>query len=585
MMRRLTLALLLPTLLAAAPPAAAPSADVTSLRLEPREGRTELTVAVSGGDVKWSDFRLGGPPRVVLDIAGARTGMGNGRFEGINRGGIASVRTSQYLPDVVRVVMVLDRSAEYTVARTADGIKVSFAAGSGQFQPWSSGAQAPVRTAARPQPASPLGESGAPRASQQPSQQRRSPARRITVTFENTAMRDVLASFAEFSGRSIVPGAEVAGIVVPFVEIRNQPWDEALRAILQSFGLAAVEEPSGIIRVDALANVNARQRQEALSTQPFRINYVPATELQATIQPILTERGSIATNATTNTLIVTDVPSVVEDVRKLIAQLDIQTPQVAIQAKIVFINRTDAEELGITYDLKDSRGSSINSMTSIPDASGTQTNANFVSLGGNSIAALGNANSRVQGPSLQIVSSLVLGRYTLVNFLEALQSAQLSDVQASPVVTTLSNREANVWVGERTPIRVVDVGSQGTGSTARSTSQLVETGIRLIVTPQVTSDRKILMQIHAERSAAQPAPGEIGVSFSNQSGDTRVMVADGETAVLGGLTVTEVTGTRVGIPFLMDIPVLGALFRHTSNNEQKRDLLIMVTPHIVENRP
>jgi type IV pilus assembly protein PilQ len=581
MMRRLSLALLLPTLLAAAPPAAAPASDVTSLRLEPRGGRTELTVAVAGGDVRWSDFRLSGPPRVVVDIAGARTG-GSGRFDGINRGGVASVRTSQYLPDVVRVVMVLDRAADYTVTRVPEGIRVSFASGAAEFAPWTSGAMA---GGARAPAAAPPAQAGAaPR--QQPVQQRR-PARRITVTFENTAMRDVLASFAEFSGRSIVPGADVASIVVPYVEIRNQPWDEALRSILQSYGLAAQEEPSGIIRVDAISRINERQREEQLVTQPFRINYVPAAELQASIQPILTERGSIATNATTNTLIVTDVPSVVEDVRRLVGQLDIQTPQVAIQAKIVFINRTDAEELGITYDLKDSRGSSLNQLTSVPDpnsATGELTNSNLVSLGGNSIAALGNANSRVQSPSLQVVTSLVLGRYTLVNFLEALQSAQLSDVQASPVVTTLSNREANVWVGERTPIRVVDAGSQGVGSTARSTAQLVETGIRLIVTPQVTSDRRVLMQIHAERSAAQAAPGDIGVSFTNQSGDTRVMVADGETAVLGGLTVTEVNTTRIGIPFLMDIPVLGALFRHTSNQEQKRDLLIMVTPHIVDNR-
>jgi type IV pilus assembly protein PilQ len=582
MMRRLSIAFLLPTLIAAGPPAAAPASDVTSLRLEPRGGRTELTVAVAGGDVRWSDFRLSGPARVVLDITGARTG-GSGRYEGINRGGVASVRTSQYLPDVVRVVMVLDRSSEYTVTKVPEGIRVSFASGAADFAPWTSGAMA--GGGGRTQAAAPQQAPGAaPR--QQPVQQRRT-ARRITVTFENTPMRDVLASFAEFSGRSIVPGADVAAIVVPYVEIRNQPWDEALRSILESYGLAAKEEPSGIIRVDAISRINERQREEQLVTQPFRINYVPAAELQTTIQPILTERGSLATNATTNTLIVTDVPSVVDDVRRLIGQLDIQTPQVAIQAKIVFINRTDAEELGITYDLKDSRGSSLNQMTSVPDPNATNgqlTNANLVSLGGNSIAALGNANSRVQSPSLQMVTSLVLGRYTLINFLEALQSAQLSDVQASPVVTTLSNREANVWVGERTPIRVVDVGAQGVGATARSTAQLVETGIRLIVTPQVTSDRRVLMQIHAERSAAQAAAGDIGVSFTNQSGDTRVMVADGETAVLGGLTVTEVNTTRVGIPFLMDIPVLGALFRHTSNQEQKRDLLIMVTPHIVDNR-
>jgi type IV pilus assembly protein PilQ len=184
----------------------------------------------------------------------------------------------------------------------------------------------------------------------------------------------------------------------------------------------------------------------------------------------------------------------------------------------------------------------------------------------------------------------VLGRYTLINFIEALQRAELSDVQAAPVVTTSSNHEAQIWVGERTPIRVVDLGSTNVGSTSanaapRATAQLVETGIRLIVTPQVTNDRRVLLQLHAERSSAAPAAGEIGVQFLQQQGDTRVMVKDGETAVIGGLTVTEVTQSRTGIPFLMDVPFLGSLFRTSHSQEVKRDLLIMVTPHIVEETP
>ncbi|HEX8830990.1 MAG TPA: type II and III secretion system protein, partial [Longimicrobium sp.] len=264
-------------------------------------------------------------------------------------------------------------------------------------------------------------------------------------------------------------------------------------------------------------------------------------------------------------------------------------------AKIVFINRTDAEALGIVYDLKDSRGNSLNQIVPTPGSTtggtggtgGTgTTGTNVVSLGGSSIAALGNANARVTDPALQVLTSLVLGRYTLVNFIEALQTAELSDVQAAPVVTTSSNHEAQIWVGERTPIRVVDLGSSNTGTgnngVPRATAQLVETGIRLIVTPQVTNDRRVLLQLHAERSSAAPAAGEIGVQFLQQQGDTRVMVKDGETAVIGGLTVTEVTQSRTGIPFLMDVPFLGSLFRSSRNQEVKRDLLIMVTPHIVE---
>src|SRR5690606_13838558 len=288
-----------------------------------------------------------------------------------------------------------------------------------------------------------------------------------------------------------------------------------------------------------------------LNTRTFRINYVPVQELQTSLQPLSSERGNISMNPTTNTLIVTDVPSVMTRIEQMVGQLDVRTPQVTIEAKIIFVNRTDAEEMGIVYDLKDSRGNSLNRIHPAPDprSPGQGTNDNLVLLGGNSIAALGNANTRVQGAQLETLISLVMGRFTLVGFLEALQLAELSDVQAAPVVTTLDNQQAEIWVGERTPIRVVDLASNAAASTGttvsapRATAELVETGIRLRVTPHITADRKILMQMHAERSSAQLAATDIGVIFQTQQGQTRVMVNDGETAVIGGLTVTEVSNT------------------------------------------
>jgi type IV pilus assembly protein PilQ len=496
---------------------------------------------------------------------------------------VRGVRTSQHSADVVRVVVDLDRDLPYTVTRVADGVRITLQSGAQAFAPWSSGA-AYARAPEAPAPErSAVSTAQAPQRAAQ--QQPRSRARPITVTFENTDMRDVLATFAELTGRSIVPGSEVGGIRVEFVTFNNQPWDLALRSLLQAYGLAAEEDPaSGIIRVDKIENLAARETLEPLVTRTFRINYVPVEEMQNTLAGLKSERGAISINQTTNTLIATDVPSVIEGFDRLVQQLDVRTPQVAIQAKIVFINRTDAEDLGITYDIKDSRGNSLNDVVTAP---GSTSGTNTVSLGGSSIAALGNANARVSDPALQVLTSLVLGRYTLINFIEALQTAQLSDVQAAPVVTTTSNHEAQIWVGERTPIRVVDLGgtSVGTAGTApRATAQLVETGIRLIVTPQVTNDRRVLLQLHAERSSAAAAAGEIGVQFLQQQGDTRVMVRDGETAVIGGLTVTEIQNTTAGIPFLMDIPIIGRLFRTERKQEQKRDLLIMVTPHIIGDR-
>ncbi|CAN5158262.1 hypothetical protein BH20GEM2_BH20GEM2_04740 [soil metagenome] len=584
MKRWLTALLVLPALTFSAGQARADSGSVTNVRLEANAGRAELTIEVTG-DFRWSDFQLADPARLVIDVGNARSSLPAKSFDGIDRGGVEAVRTSQFRADVVRLVVDLERTTAYRVERVPEGLRISLAGSAQAFQPWSaaeSGAYAAELPAFPQQTAS-----AAPAVQQQRQQQ--SQARRITVNFFEADIRDVLDSFAEFTGRSIIPGRGVEGTIT--ANINDQPWDIALRELMGAYGYAVQELPSGIIRVDNLENLATARTQEPLVTQTFRINYLPVGELVETLTPMKTERGQISANPSTNTLIFTDVAGVVDNIARLIGQLDTRTAQVAIQAKIVFVNRTDVEELGVTYDLKDSRGNSLNRLVSVPDPNnpGEFTNQDLVLLGGSSIAALGNANARISGASLETVISLVLGRYTLVTFLDALQTAELSDVQASPLVTTLSNQEANILVGERTPIRVVDLGSPTAaagagGAVARDTTELVETGIKLRVTPYVTADRRILLQLRAERSSAQLAATEIGVLFQTQEAGTRLLVNDGETAVIGGLTVTEVTQTRAGIPILMDLPIIGALFRTTRSREQKRDLLIMVTPHIVEER-
>jgi len=128
---------------------------------------------------------------------------------------------------------------------------------------------------------------------------------------------------------------------------------------------------------------------------------------------------------------------------------------------------------------------------------------------------------------------------------------------------------------------VEDVTTAG-GAAARATVNFQQTGINLKVTPHVTANRQILMELHAERSSVQPSSVDIGFTFQTQQADNQILVSDGETAVIGGLTVTEVTVTKTGIPFLVDLPILGKLFGFTSQSENRRDLLILVTPHIID---
>jgi type IV pilus assembly protein PilQ len=254
---------------------------------------------------------------------------------------------------------------------------------------------------------------------------------------------------------------------------------------------------------------------------------------------------------------------------------------VSIEAKIIFVDRTDVNALGIVYDLKDRTGNSINDVIAVPDPldPGALTNQTLVDLSGESIAALANANDRILAPSLQILATTAFGDFSLAAFLDALEQHQLSDVQAAPSIQVVDNHNARIQVGEETPIRVLEQGAQQANATVNV--QFKDTGIILDVTPHVTNNNQVLLDVSAERSGVQTDLPDVGFNFTQQLGQTRLLLNDGETMVIGGLTLSEVNRNESGIPLLMDIPVLGALFRTTNNREQKQDLIILVTPHIV----
>ena len=560
---------------------------VTEVAITPAAQSTNVLIAVDG-DVEYRDFTMEGPYRLVVDLMGARHALSREEFADVNRGGIRSVRTSQYSDDIVRVVLVLDREADYTVTTDPRGVRISLVNAAGDFTPWTSGsATVPTRAAAPERAATPPARQAV-----------QSQSRRISITFTNSPMQDVLLAFASFSGKSIVPGSNVTGVVT--ADIRDQPWDVALRTLLSAYGLVAEEDEYGMIRVDNITDLNQREEVEPIITKAHRINYATATELQAAIEPLLTERGNITVGQGTNTLVVSDINRVQSAVGELLKELDVRTPQVSIQAKIVFVNRTDLDEMGVTYELKDSRGNQLNQLSSgaadlnrdgvIGEDETVDQGEAVVLLGGNSIAALGNAKERLTAPSLSLLTSLVVGRHQLISFLDALSSVQLSDVQAIPQVTTLDNQQARLKVGTDVPVRTIDAGSGGGaggggggGQSIFPTAQvqLEETGIILEATPHVTANNTILLELSAERSSAEIAASDAGFVKQTQEARTRVLVEDGETVVIAGLTQSERTEFRSGIPLLMDLPVIGRLFRVNREQVIQRDLIILVTPHIV----
>ena len=569
--------------------------EVTAVSLRSSPGHADFVINVRG-TVEVQDFLLANPDRLVLDLKGAHLGNGTGLYDGVNRGGIRNVRTSQFKADVVRIVLDLDGAKPYTIDRGADGVRVIFGADK-PFLAWSSLAAEPDLAAAEP---APLPE---PAVHLRPAPERRPEVNvlsdrapivtgrdepRITVTWDRASVADVVTGFASFSGRTIILGKDIKGEVT--AEIKNQPWPQAFQAVLATQGLTAQEMPGGIIRVDAPSVLAALDSLEPLETSVVRINYASASSLAKTVESILTKnRGRVVADTGSNALIVTDTKSRIGGVADFIRGLDIRTPQISIQAKIIFVDRTDIEQLGVKYDLgQDRQGTFFNKVLQRPDPRDPtkilDKGVTSVNIGGNSLAAVGNGDGSIIGSALDLIFSTAIGGFSVSSFLSALERVDLSDVQAEPVISTLDNREADILVGEETPVRVIDASSNsGSSNGPKATVQFKETGIRLTVTAHVTNNRQILMNLRTERSAIQPlAAADLGFTFQKQTARNQLLVNDGETAVIGGLTVTQVTKTKSGIPLLSALPIIGKLFSFSSDTENRRDLIILVTPRIID---
>ena len=598
--------------------------EVKAVSVLPAAGSVEVVIDLRGA-VDLQDFTLANPARLVVDLQGARLVAPAVLYDGTNRGGIKNIRYAQFRPGVVRVVIDLDALKDYQIERRDGQVRVKIGSERTAFEAWSS--QSAAGTAAAPlvTPVTPVAQRAATRSGgggqaarvATPAQTgdgaidaylaahareaAQSQAARITVTWDNADLREVVAGFAAFSGRTIILSKDVKGNVS--AEIKNQPWDLAFSAVLESQGLAASVLDGGIIQVIDKRDLARADSTVPVETRLVRVNYARAAAMVPSVQSILTQRGKVVADSTSNALVITEIANRINRVEEFVKGLDIRTPQVSIQAKIIFVDRTDVEELGVKYDLG-SQTQFFNKLVQrpdprtaipvdtdgdgVPDAFVPQSNfaANqvIVDLGGNSLSAIGNADQEVVNPALNLIFSTAIGNFDLTTFLQALQRVDLADVQAEPTITTLDNRPAEILVGDRVPIRVIDVSTAGgtAGAVPRATVRFEQTGINLKVTPHVTANRQVLMEVHAERSSVKPASVDIGFTFQTQQADNQILVNDGETAVIGGLTVTEITVTKSGIPFLVDLPILGKLFGFSSEQETRRDLLILVTPHIID---
>jgi type IV pilus assembly protein PilQ len=278
----------------------------------------------------------------------------------------------------------------------------------------------------------------------------------------------------------------------------------------------------------------------------------------------------------TNTLLITETVSRLPEIVSYVKDLDFRTPQVAIKAKIIAVDRTATEELGISYDF----GSPTNYSQALISRG---TPGEFqVGLGGDAFIGVANSNRTFAGTgAVNLIYNVVLGGNNLTAFLDALSSQNLSDVQAEPSTTTIDNRKATLFAGTEIAFLLTPPTIPGQIQAVAPVIQRQKIGITLEVTPRVTANRQVSMEIRAVQQSLLGVT-VAGPEISERQATNEVLVGDGETAVIAGLTQTQVTRFESGIPYLMKLPFIGRFFRETRVTERKQDLLILVTPHIVD---
>jgi type IV pilus assembly protein PilQ len=379
----------------------------------------------------------------------------------------------------------------------------------------------------------------------------------IDIDVQNATVASVLRLFAEFSGVNIIAGPEVDGRIT--AKLKGVPWLEALDTLLRTNGYGW-ERVGSVIRVSTLEKINnervneevlERKREDflPLETAVVKVSYAKAEELKKPLESLLTARGKIETDERTNALIVTDIYDRVERVREMAQILDFKTPQIEINAKIVDVDSRSMRDLGIRWDLTGMNRGDLSS------------------------------NAHVSAPTTAPVGtvdlSLVGTDADLDAIIEMLEREDKAEIISNPRITTADNKEARILVGKKIPLVVAD-------EAGNAITELQTIGIQLTVVPHINQDNRITLDLKPEVSdLSSQATVQGGIVIVTSEAETRVIVDDGETAVIGGLIRTNESTVENGVPILKDIPLLGYLFKSQNKVKEKRELLIFVTPRII----
>ncbi len=403
----------------------------------------------------------------------------------------------------------------------------------------------------------------------------------ISVEFKDADIHDVFRVLALKGNVSIVADPEVKGLVT--VQITDVPWEKVLDVICRTYGYA-YERETNIIRVTTLE----KQGLENLVTEVFGLNYANAKDVSEDIAEMKSERGKIRYNERANLIIVTDIPTNIYKVGKIIKRLDSMTPQVCIEAKIIETALTNDERLGMKWNMSYTSSMSKRPTTfpwhrGKPGANREMEYDKFMPFGDK-----GDEFHYVDRPAFPLATADdfsfgVLDGSQFSLLMEAIAARGKTTILSNPRITTMDNVPAKIHVGTDWPIAKYSYNEE-TDRFVITGWEYKSYGILLEVTPTINKDGYITLKVHPEISDMQDVVDFQGATvpiLSTQTTDATVMVKDGETIVMGGLLKDKVVTTRTKVPILGDIPILGLLFSHKINTIEKKDLLIFITPHII----
>lgn len=400
--------------------------------------------------------------------------------------------------------------------------------------------------------------------------------KKISMEVNNMDIRDALRFITEESGVNMVIADDVKGNLS--LKLRQVPWDQALVMIMRAKSLGYTRQ-GNILRIttqgqlkneeeDANRLAIAKRATEPLKVRLFQISYAQVAELEKRVSGFLSERGKVASDPRTNSLVVTDIEEYIGRVAKLIENLDTQPPQVLIEGKIVEATDDFTRSIGVNWNL-----------TGTDIATGLQGSSGPVNLHP-SLAVSPGAN-----PGGMFDFNMTLGTLDQLGDLTASLSLRETEtkvkVLSSPRIATLTNEPATISQTQEVPVKTVTAGING-GQPLVS-YQYKPLKLSLEVTPQITSDASILMKVNVLRQFQGAVVDVASNAFAvnERQAQTRILVKNGQTAVIGGIYVNDSQEAENGVPYLKDIPFLGALFRQRISSKNHSELLIFLTPRIL----